>query len=364
MDDYLGMSDADFEASKPPVIEDAPVDDSVDPVAEVVDAPVDEVIESGDDTDDNSTDDKTVEDPADTDNPTVEPDKADEPKAEDKPEAINYEAEHTRLLEPFTANGKQIKVDSVDEARRLMSMGAGYHKKMASLKPILKVAKLLEQNGLMDETKINYLIDLHTKQPAAITHLLKDANIDPHEVDMDTDVQYTPQARTVSDKELQLDEVLENIQDSPTYSRTLTVITKEWDAQSQSVLVNSPQLISTINEQVSNGDYDQVTALVERERALGNLLGMSDIDAYYTLGDQLARKGHLVSQQKQNKTESPAMSPAEKPAPLAEEVRRRKKSAAVTRTSPSVQSTEVPDILGMSDEEFAKLSSPPYKQVK
>lgn len=291
---------------------------------------------------------------------------ADDPDADksDDASAVDYEAEYKKLLSPFTANGKQIQVDNVDDAVRLMKMGANYHKKMATLKPTLKIVKLLDHAGLMDEGKVNYLIDLHSKNPAAITQLLKDADINPMNVDMDAESEYTPQARKVSDQELELDEVLESIQDSPTYDRTITALTKEWDEPSQRTILQTPSLISVIDDHMASGDFDQVTSLVARDRALGKLQGLSDLEAYYKVGDALAKQGHLKSQQSKEPTNNSLQSPPEKPGPSKDQVRRKKKSATVSRTKPSVQkSTEVPNLLDMPDEEFAKLSSPPYKQL-
>ena len=95
----------------------------------------------------------------------------------------DYKAEYQRLLAPFKANGKDIQVTSVDEALTLMQMGANYNKKMAALKPNLKVLKLLDTHGLLDENELNFLIDLKEKNPKAIMKLVKDSGIDPMEMD-------------------------------------------------------------------------------------------------------------------------------------------------------------------------------------
>ena len=89
----------------------------------------------------------------------------------------DYKAEYLRLLAPFKANGKEIAVSTVDDAISLMQMGANYNKKMAGLKPSLKMLKLLENSGLLSEEKISYLIDLEKKNPAAINKLIKDSGI-------------------------------------------------------------------------------------------------------------------------------------------------------------------------------------------
>ena len=109
----------------------------------------------------------------------------DEPVQEEAGPAgeINYQAEYERLLTPFKANGRQMQVHSVDDAMQLMQMGANYNKKMAGLKPNLKLMKMLEKNDLLNEEKLSFLIDLQTKDPAAIARFIKDSEVDPLDID-------------------------------------------------------------------------------------------------------------------------------------------------------------------------------------
>jgi len=109
--------------------------------------------------------------------------KADESEKKPDEAAVDFEAEYKRLLTPFKANGREIAVKSVDDAIALMQMGANYNKKMAALKPNLKLMKMLENNGLLSEDKIGFLIDLEKKNPAAINKLVKDSGIDPMDLD-------------------------------------------------------------------------------------------------------------------------------------------------------------------------------------
>src|SRR5690606_34973436 len=96
---------------------------------------------------------------------------------------VDYEAEYKRLLTPFKANGREIQVKSVDDAIQLMQMGANYNKKMAALKPNLKLMKMLQNNNLLSEEKLSFFIDLEKKDPAAINKLVKDAGINPMDLD-------------------------------------------------------------------------------------------------------------------------------------------------------------------------------------
>ena len=91
---------------------------------------------------------------------STEPTEPKQETAEENTSAIDYEVEYKRLLAPFKANGREISVKSVDDAVTLMQMGANYNKKMAALKPSLKLMKLLENNGLLSEEKISYLIEI------------------------------------------------------------------------------------------------------------------------------------------------------------------------------------------------------------
>src|SRR5690606_38757650 len=114
--------------------------------------------------------------------PAEEP-TTDKPAATEPVQPVDHKAIVDKLFAPFKANGKEMVVDNVDDAVALMQMGANYNKKMAALKPNLKLLKLLENNNLLSEEKIGFLIDLDKKNPAAIGKLLKDSGIDPLDVD-------------------------------------------------------------------------------------------------------------------------------------------------------------------------------------
>ena len=158
--------------------------------------------EADDDTDDEE-DTADSQDTSTTDQESADSDEDDEDDESDDSEdtdvEVDYKTAYQKLTAPFKANGVQMQVKNVDDALTLMKMGANYHKKMAGLKPSLKVVKLLQKHGLLDSEKINYLIDLHDKKPEAITKLVKDSGVNPLEIDVDVDSDYKPETRTVSD---------------------------------------------------------------------------------------------------------------------------------------------------------------------
>ncbi len=80
-----------------------------------------------------------------------------------------------------------------------------------------------------------------------------------------------------------LDQVLESIKDTPTFSKTIDVLTKEWDTGSKTIISENPEIIGIINTHMENGVYAKVNAVLQREKALGKLNGVSDVDAYNKL---------------------------------------------------------------------------------
>ena len=270
--------------------------------------------------------------------------------------AINYEAAYKKLFAPFKANGKDLQVATVDEAVTLMQMGANYNKKMAALKPNLKLMKLLENNGLLSEEKRSFLIDLEKKNPDAIGKLLKDGGIDPLDLNAENASDYKPHTYNVDDRELELDTILGELQDSPSYNRTLDVVSNKWDGASKQVIAQQPQLLKVINDHISNGVYDLISTEIERERMFGRLNGLSDLEAYRHVGDAIQARGgfdHLASQGQAK----PAVQPAVKPAPVVDDqkLKDKKRAASPTKATPATAPAADFNPLALSDDEFTKL---------
>lgn len=208
---------------------------------------------------------------------------------------VNWETKYRdlerKLLGSFKASGRTVKVESPDDAQRLMQMGYDYTNKMREMKPHLKVLKTLEQNDLLDAEKLNFAIDLMKGNPEAIKKFLKDKEIDPIELDLESSTGYKPTDHRPSDQQLALDEVLDSLRSSETFPRTAQVITKEWDKASQSVLMGNPRIIAVLNDHMERGYYDQIAGKVQYERSLGRLVGLSDLDAYKVIGDAMQAHG-------------------------------------------------------------------------
>lgn len=287
---------------------------------------------------------------------TSKPDSTD--TKEDTPETteFDYESAFKKITAPFKANGVDMQVKNPDDIVRLMQMGANYQKKMSQLKPNLKLIKMLENNELLDEARLNNLIDLSKKDPRAITKLIKESSIDPLEIDQDAPVDYQPTNYSVSDKEYELDRVLDEIKHTKTFDKTIDVLTKEWDADSKTTVSDNPEIISVINTHMSNGIFDQVNAVMERERALGKLAGIPDVEAYRQIIEHMHKSGVIVdktvSQPKEASNVSNESVPKQQEA-NADRNKKRKAAAPVKQVSSNKSKSE-DDFLGLSDDEFMK----------
>lgn len=286
----------------------------------------------------------------------VEEEEAEVETKEEEAEAeseVDYAAEYKRLIgTPIKANGKDITIDSIDDAIKLIQMGANYYKKVEQLKPAQKIVSMLEKAQLLDESKLSFAIDLLNKDPAAIQSLVGDMDIS--DVLDEKHNGYTPKDHTVSDVQLNLDNAINDVASTPTGHITLKVLGEQWDQASRQIVVSNPSIIGLINQHVADGTFDTVTREVEKRRMLGQIpQGLNDIEAYKFVGDQLYANGNAATAHKgqQNVATNANAKPIVKPSK--ETVVNKKRAASNTaRNSSQSVSQNMDDVFAMSDEEF------------
>ena len=232
-------------------------------------------------------------------------------------------------------------------------MGANYSKKMAGLKPNLRILKMLENNGLLSEEKLTYLIDLDKKNPDAINKLIKDSGVDPLSIDLDTSPEYTPGQYQVSELEMEVGEVLDSIRETnPTYYPNVLQVITSMDGASKSEISKDPKILSHLSDHMANGIYDKVMAEVDKRKMLGQLADMPLIHAYYTVGNELHQQGKLLP-----KVVPPTTDPVAKVTKHpSKDNSNKKRAVANPRSIPTKPKSEF-DPLSMSDEEFLKIAN-------
>jgi len=273
---------------------------------------------------------------------------------------IDHKAMVERILAPFKANGKEVQVNSIDDAIQLMQMGANYQKKTTELKPLRKIGEMLKQNGLLDEEQLNYLIDLKNKNPQAIQKLLKESGIDPLDIDTSEEVKYKPNNYQVDDKTIELNDVLDSIQHTPQFDTTVKILGSQWDQQSKEYLSANPQIISILNEHIGNGIYDTIANEVSKQRMLGRLNNVSDLDAYRTVGDYIQANGGFAN----SKQEVATQQVVQQTKPV-QDNKQKKQAASITNSKPSIPKKDLTNVdwFNLSDAEFAAMEKQLLKQV-
>ena len=271
---------------------------------------------------------------------------------------FDYESAYKKVMSPFKANGVEMKLDNPEDMIRLAQMGANYQKKMADMKPNLKVIKMLQNNDLLDEAKLHNLIDLANKDPKAIAKLIKESGLDPLDIDTDEAADYKPKNYSIGDKEYALDTVLEDLKDSPTFTKTIDVLTKEWDSKSKEVVSDTPVIISIIDSHMGSGVYDKVNAVMQQEKTLGRLVGVSDLDAYMQITEQLQSTGvlKLVGDKQANPSTVSSETEANKLAEEAQRIKEREAAAPVKHSTMKEKAKTA--FLGQSDADFLKQGPP------
>lgn len=305
----------------------------------------------------------TVEDESTVSNETTEPEtqQTEETQSEDttadqtqeksdneteEEDTFDYRDFYQQVMSPIKANGKTVELQTPDEAIKLMQMGANYTKKMQAIAAHRKILMMLENNGLLDEQKLTYLIDLDKKNPEAVKKLVKDSAIDPLDIDLDSDPKYTPGYHKVSDEQLAFANALDALKETPTGIETISTINSTWDEQSKDALWKNPDLLETIHSQRENGIYSKITSEIERRRVLGGIpSNIPFLQAYKIVGDELNAAGAF-------NTGGPIATRVQAPKPKLNNSNAAR-AAATTRTSNGSSKSFI-NPLSMSDDDFLK----------
>lgn len=276
-----------------------------------------------------------------------------DPESQDVPD---HKAFYEQVVgKTFRANGRDIKVDKPEDVIALMQMGANYHEKMAALKPSRRIMKMLEDNKLLDESEIGFLIDLKAKNPQAIAKLVRDSGIDLMYFDVEQGEGYKTKHQAPSEVAITLEDTVQELKASPVFKDTLNAVTR-WDNDSQGIIESNPGLLRVFNLHKETGVFDKITDVIARERALGRLQGISDLNAYRAIEADMAQAGTLAPQQK-NPT-----APVTQSKPVDPRIAQKKKAASSPRQTVQTKSSLKPDnMFALSEEEFAKIDPSQFK---
>ena len=273
--------------------------------------------------------------------------------------ATDYESQYKKIVgTPFKANGKEITVDSTEDAIKLMQMGANYHKQMQQLKPAKRIIAMLEQAGMLDENKLNHAIDIMSGNSAAIHKLIQERNVDVSDLYSDSEVDYTPNQHQVTDERIELDTLFNELNSTSHGQRVLQEVAGTWDEKSRYTIGQTPEILRLLGNQIESGIYDVIVAEVDKQRMLGNIPANAPmLQAYEQVGKYLQANGRLIpagsnvgkvpTQQTKEFKQHQATVPSNGS-------NTRKRVANTARSNTSSISTQMDNVFAMSDEDFKR----------
>lgn len=270
---------------------------------------------------------------------------------------------YDKVTAGFKANGKTYKIDDPDDLIALAQQGLNYNQKMAAIKPSLKIVRALQERGIESLEQLGELLDLHDKKPEAIAALVQKSGIDTYQLEEQAK-NYVPSVPQVNDQLFEFEQTAKSLEGNPHFGTVVSHL-QTYDEQTRQEIFTKPHLLSVLTDHVANGYYDQIMARLEIEQATGRTRGMSFLQAYDAIGNQLFGQPQQapVQQPVQQVAQTVPTQVVAKPVPVAQKQNTsnnaaRQAAASTTGTATTVQKIVMtPEQLwALSDEEFAKIN--------
>lgn len=271
-----------------------------------------------------------------------EPSKEKDTTSEDKTEEESEEEKPA--FGTVKIDGEEIPLNSQEDLAQLANLGTKYASLAKKFKPIQKIAKMLEKNDLLSPEKVNYIIDVMKGNKKAISKLIKDSNLDPFtDIDIDHTESYKSNSYDITDQEIAMDEVMEEIRDDSAFGATTQAIVN-MDASSQAKFFDNPDLVKVLNNQIKSGDFDKIQKEIKRLKALDYLPKADDFVTYFNVGKSLYAAGKLSDSPKKSDNSA--------------KQQERKSSASNPKSkgkAPAPTKNDLSQYYDLSDEEILKL---------
>jgi len=253
-------------------------------------------------------------------------------------------------LPALKASGKEIPINDLSELYTLAAAGFDYTKKTQEIAPFRKAVAMMKENGLSEED-LSLLLEAKKGNKDAVAMLIKQAGIDPMEVD-EPNSDYRPGAFIPDETALNLKEVQQEIMRDPEYQITADVVNNQMDPVSQEMMAKNPMLIKGIHEDIKTGAYNEVLPYAEKLRVMDG--GRKPLMEYYIEAAQQV----FPPQQQAPVVNNVGMEPNVGSQQVQQAPQRKvntaaKKAAGSTRAK--IPPKRVIDVDEMSDEELMKM---------
>lgn len=191
----------------------------------------------------------------------------------------------------FKANGQDFNFtqeEIMEQFETVFGKAMNYTQKMQAIAPYRKMISALEQEGITHE-KLNIAIDALKGDKGALKKLMEDNSIDAYDLTNDEEgaSPYQPNQYGKNDTQLDIEEITSRIQGDQEFRITTNVIDEQWDGRSRQMILENPNMILGLHEDIKTGIYDKVAPVAMKMKVLdGN--SKSDIEYYMLAGQQVA----------------------------------------------------------------------------
>lgn len=278
--------------------------------------------------------------------------------------APDYKALYEQIVgKPFKANGREFTIKTPEEAIQAMQMGLNYHEKMAVLKPVRRVAQMLQQANAMDESTVAFLLDLHNKKPEAIAKLVKESGIDLYEFDVAQADNYQTTHQAPTDAQMLLNDTIESLVVQPGFTEMFNGIANSWDDQSQKFITENPAILGVLQQMNASGEYQQIMDEVSRRRLFQPELASMPMLQVFRDTEVRLREANLLkstatpAQVQQVQSQQAVATTTQLKQGTASTANQARRAAAAPRQAPQTSPNKLTpeDIFSLSPEEFAKI---------
>ena len=273
---------------------------------------------------------------------------------------------------PFKADGKDFSVRSPEDAIRLMQQGVNYSRRMQEIKPMKALNRMLNDQGLDDPNKLNFLIDLSKGNKEAIVQLLKSHKIDPMDLDIEKETGYQAPNYQGNPQDHDFRDALDNALTTPEGQALVSHIHKDWDKKSKAKLRENPSILGNLQEMKASGVYDKVVEELNYQKGLGYLIEVPFLQAFDQVGEAMknagvfnvptnnpAPNGNSMAPLNTGQTQNqPLASGARKSTGVKKPETNQHLSSTPLSKQSSGNTPTTPDFDKLSDEEFLKMAPP------
>ena len=268
---------------------------------------------------------------------------------------IDYKAFYEAVTQDYKASGKTMPgVKEPEKFIKALQMATDYALKTAALKPALKRVKMLEE---VSDEDLAEMLDFKKRNPEVIKKALKEANIDPVELDMDK-VNYVPQVQMISDSEYDFRETVDELSKDAKFNDTRQLILSGLDAKSKELALTDTKVLKALHQEVVSGRIEQIQAKALELRTFGSVdSSITDLELYATIARQMDQNSSTITQSNPSAVSAQVVSNTQtkqvtkEPNPELED----KRARAGIQTKPQSKVVKKYDPTKLSDDEFLKL---------